>query len=182
MSPTFGPATRNTRSVGEGRNAEAGLMAPRGETPARTLAQQAFATLHAAIIARELEPGMRLPIEELASQLGMSPMPVREALQQLASDGLVEFIPHRGARVAEVSTRDLLDIYEARLRLEPLAASHAAERLTDEDEADIVAAHSDLSAAIKQGAPEVWAIHTRFHMAIYRASHSAWLVRLISPL
>ena len=99
----------------------------------RTLAERAFATLHEAIVTGVLAPGERLPIEELAEVLEMSPMPIREALRLLDSVGLVENIPHRGARVTELSIDDLREVYEARLALEPLAVRHAAENFTDED-------------------------------------------------
>jgi DNA-binding GntR family transcriptional regulator len=72
----------------------------------RTLAEKAFQTLHRAIITGGLRPGSRLPIEELADVLGMSPMPVREAVRRLDAAGLVENIPHRGARVTELSITD----------------------------------------------------------------------------
>src|ERR1700729_2607374 len=77
----------------------------------RTLAEKAFQTLHAAIITGRLRPGTRLPIEELAELLRMSPMPIREALRRLDAAGLVENIPHRGARVTELSITDLEEVY-----------------------------------------------------------------------
>ena len=77
----------------------------------RTLAEKAFETLHAAIITGQLRPGARLPIEELAEVLEMSPMPIREAVRRLDAAGLVENIPHRGARVTELSVTDLAEVY-----------------------------------------------------------------------
>ena len=79
---------------------------PRGH---RTLAEKAFDTLHSAIITGQLRPGARLPIEELADLLEMSPMPIREAVRRLDAAGLVENIPHRGARVTELSITDLAE-------------------------------------------------------------------------
>ena len=99
----------------------------------RTLAERAFATLHEAIVTGVLAPGERLPIQELAGVLELSPMPIREALRQLDSLGLVENIPHRGARVTELSIDDLREDYDARLALEQLAVRHAAEKFTAED-------------------------------------------------
>jgi DNA-binding GntR family transcriptional regulator len=78
----------------------AGEGNPRGH---RTLAEKAYESLHAAIITGRLRPGARLPIEELAEHLDMSPMPIREAVRRLDAVGLVENIPHRGARVTELS-------------------------------------------------------------------------------
>jgi DNA-binding GntR family transcriptional regulator len=149
----------------------------------RTLAERAFATLHEAIVTGVLSPGERLPIEELAEILETSPMPIREALRQLDSVGLVENIPHRGARVTELSIDDLREVYEARLALEPLAVRKAAERFSDADAAraaDRLEAHV---MAYRQRDPGVvWSTHTAFHFALYDAAESRWMRRLIHPL
>jgi DNA-binding GntR family transcriptional regulator len=150
----------------------------------RTLAEKAFDTLHTAIITGQLRPGARLPIEELADLLEMSPMPIREAVRRLDAAGLVENIPHRGARVTELSVRDLAEAYEARLALEVLAIRRAAEpeRFTAARVAEarralrVLTEHADeVSAAASEA-------HTRFHFALYEAADSAWLLRLILPV
>ena len=149
----------------------------------RTLAERAFATLHEAIVTGVLAPGERLPIEELAEILEMSPMPIREALRLLDSVGLVENIPHRGARVTELSIDDLREVYEARLALEPLAVRHAAENFTDQDAqqaADRLAEH--VRASKQRTLGPIWASHTAFHFALYDAANSRWMLRLIHPL
>jgi DNA-binding GntR family transcriptional regulator len=149
----------------------------------RTLAERAFATLHEAIVTGVLPPGERLPIEELAEILEMSPMPIREALRLLDSVGLVENIPHRGARVTELSIEDLREVYEARLALEPLAVQHAAERFTDADAArgaELLEAH--VKAYKQRDLGLVWSTHTAFHFALYDAAESRWMRRLIHPL
>src|ERR1019366_585418 len=79
----------------------------------RTLADRAFAALHDSIVAGHLAPGERLPIEELGVALGMSAMPIREALRRLDAAGLVENIPHRGGRVTQLSIPDLAQLYGA---------------------------------------------------------------------
>ena len=149
----------------------------------RTLAERAFATLHEAIVTGVLAPGERLPIEELAEVLEMSPMPIREALRLLDSVGLVENIPHRGARVTELSIDDLREVYEARLALEPLAVRHAAENFTQENGQRATQALTAHLKASKQRDPgPVWASHTAFHFALYDAANSRWMSRLIHPL
>ena len=149
----------------------------------RTLAERAFATLHEAIVTGVLAPGERLPIEDLAEVLEMSPMPIREALRQLDSVGLVENIPHRGARVTELSIDDLREVYEARLALEPLAVRHAAENFTDADAQQAADRLADHVRASKQRAlGPIWTTHTAFHFALYEAANSRWMLRLIHPL
>ncbi|MHB1835694.1 MAG: GntR family transcriptional regulator [Solirubrobacteraceae bacterium] len=159
------------------------LAALRSTGGHRTLAERAFATLHEAIVTGVLSPGERLPIEELADVLEMSPMPIREALRQLDSVGLVENVPHRGARVTELSIDDLREVYEARLELEALAVRHAAQKFT---EADAAVARERLEEHVKayssRDVRRIWESHTEFHFAIYNAAHSRWMNRLIKPL
>jgi DNA-binding GntR family transcriptional regulator len=148
----------------------------------RTLAEKAFETLHKAIITGRLRPGARLPIEELADVLDMSPMPIREAVRRLDAAGLVENIPHRGARVTELSSADLAEVYDARLALEVLAIRRAAERF-DRHRAEI--AHHRLrmlEQVSDDNSAEASAAHAGFHFALYDAADSAWLLRLIRPV
>lgn len=149
----------------------------------RTLAEKAFAELHEAIVTGQLKAGQRLRIEKLAELLGMSPMPIREALRRLDAVGLVEHVPHRGARVTELSLADLREIYDARLALEPLAVGHAAERFTAEHaNAATEALERHVRAYRRKELQEAWRAHTEFHFALYRLAESTWLIRLITPL
>jgi DNA-binding GntR family transcriptional regulator len=152
---------------------------PRGH---RTLAEKAFETLHSAIITGRLRPGARLPIEELAELLEMSPMPIREAVRRLDAAGLVENIPHRGARVTELSVTDLAEVYEARLALEMLAIRRAAERFTPERESETRTAMSLLHRMSDDNSAATSEAHERFHFALYAAADSTWLLRLIRPV
>jgi DNA-binding GntR family transcriptional regulator len=148
----------------------------------RTLADRAFGALHDAIVTGALAPGERLPIEELGEALGMSAMPIREALRRLDAAGLVENIPHRGARVTELSIADLADVYDARLALEPLAVRRAAQRFTNQHAALATERLAVLASLPDDNSPETWAAHTAFHFALYDAADSIWLGRLIRPL
>jgi DNA-binding GntR family transcriptional regulator len=148
----------------------------------RTLAEKAFETLHRAIIAGQLRPGTRLPIEELAEVLEMSPMPIREAVRRLDAAGLVENIPHRGARVTELSVTDLAEVYEARLALEMLAIRRAAERFDQGHEAVASLRLGMLEGMTEDNSAEASSAHDAFHFALYDAADSAWLLRLIRPV
>jgi DNA-binding GntR family transcriptional regulator len=157
----------------------AGAGSQRGH---RTLAEKAFETLHTAIITGRLRPGARLPIEELATLLDMSPMPIREAVRRLDAAGLVENIPHRGARVTELSVLDLSEVYEARLALEVLAIRRAAQHFTADQAAEsrrCLAVLDGYGDEVSAAASEA---HTRFHFALYEAADSTWLMRLILPV
>ena len=157
----------------------AGDGSPRGH---RTLAEKAFETLHSAIITGQLRPGARLPIEELAELLEMSPMPIREAVRRLDAAGLVENIPHRGARVTELSTTDLAEVYEARLALEVPAIRHAAEHFTPAHETQARHCLETLHRMSDDNSAATSTAHEEFHFALYAAADSAWLLRLIRPV
>jgi DNA-binding GntR family transcriptional regulator len=148
----------------------------------RTLAEKAFATLHGAIITGQLRPGTRLPIEELAEVLEMSPMPIREAVRRLDAAGLVENIPHRGARVTELSITDLEQVYEARFALEILAIRRAAERFDERHEATARDRLAALERRPDDNSADTSAAHAAFHYSLYDAADSAWLLRLIRPV
>jgi len=151
--------------------------------PHRTLADKAFAALHDGIVSGALAPGERLRIEELATALGMSHLPIREAIRRLESTGLVEYLAHRGGRVAELSLDDLRELYEARLLLEPNIIARAAQQLSSDDAKVARAWLEKQKAAEKQGdLAAIWNAHTEFHFTLYRASGSSWLIRLVTPL
>ena len=160
----------------------ADLAEPGPQRGHRTLAEKAFEALHAAIITGRLRPGVRLPIEELADVLDMSPMPIREAIRRLDAAGLVENIPHRGARVTMLSIEDLEDVYEARLALEVPMIRRAAQRF-DAGHKDVAHARfGELHRMSDDNSAAASIAHAAFHFALYDVADSAWLLRLIRPV
>ena len=138
--------------------------------------------LFEAIVDGRLLPGAPLRLKDLAEQLGTSMMPVREAIGRLAALDLVEIEPRKGARVRELTLKDLEDTYFTRLHLETLAVWEAAQHFTAEDSAKASQALVDRETA--QAAGDRMAArdaHERFHFVIYEASGRAWLVRSILP-
>lgn len=105
-----------------------------GAQPAlsRTVSEQVYSFIQRALLSGQLNPGDRLAEGELAAALGISRTPIREALRQLESDGLVVVLPHRGTFVRTLNPRRGRQLYEARLLLEPTAARAAAARITDQ--------------------------------------------------
>lgn len=154
---------------------DVGFVAP------RTLGEAAFSLLHDAILKGHLQPGERLVIERLARTLKMSPVPVREAILHLDALGLVTHVPHKGASVAKLSFDDFRDVSELRSSLESLAIARAAQRFSVEDQAR---ARSLLEVMRSEPAGSMGRCraHGELHMFLYRASRSAWLMRLIQPL
>lgn len=148
----------------------------------RTLAERAFGALRQAIVDGKIRPGERLRIEDLADYLDMSPMPIREAIRHLHAVGLAENIPHRGARVTELSLTDLQEVYDARVTLEPLAVRRAADRFSKADAKEAAARLAALNALPDDNSAPTLAMHTAFHFSLYEAAGSKWLIRLIQPL
>jgi len=98
----------------------------------RTAHEYVLGTLRPAILGGSLKGGTRLVQTELATQLGVSTTPVREALRDLATEGLVFFDPHRGAVVRVLDIDEVREIYELRLTLEPLMVRRIVDRITDD--------------------------------------------------
>lgn len=148
----------------------------------QTAGDQAEEAVFEAIMDGKIPPGAPLRLQELASALGMSIMPVREALRRLEGLGLVEIVAHKGAWVRPLTLVDLHDTYFTRLNLECVAMGAAAERFTPEDAALARAALEEHVAHRRIG-DQVGArnAHERFHFAMYRACGSDWLVRSIQP-
>ncbi|WP_321477431.1 GntR family transcriptional regulator [uncultured Paludibaculum sp.] len=88
-----------------------------------------YEALRQAIVSCSLKPGERLNVEELATKMGVSLTPVRGAIQQLATEGLVEVRPRSGTFVASLTPQDLEDTFKLRSALECLAAEEAVERI-----------------------------------------------------
>lgn len=109
-----------------------------------SLHAQAIERLRDMIVEGELAPGARIVEAELCAQLGISRTPLREALKVLASEGLIELLPHRGARVTEVTAEEIGELFEVIAGLEGLAAELAAERMSDRDLERLEAMHERL--------------------------------------
>lgn len=114
--------------------------------------RDAYAALHAAIVAGDLSPGERLVEEELAERLGQSRGSVRGAILQLGHEGLVVRERNRGARVRRFTVDEAIEILEARAALESVAAGYAALRRTDEEARELRALTDDMGRLHAEGA------------------------------
>lgn len=148
-----------------------------------TLVDLAAEALRDELQSGRLEPGARIHLGDTASRLGMSTIPVREALRTLATDGLVVSLPHRGYRVPEVSVADLEDTYRLRLIVDPLAVDLAVPNLTEEHLARAEEGLTRLAAGLKANDWSATRAGNReFHFAIYEAAEAPRLVKVITLL
>jgi DNA-binding GntR family transcriptional regulator len=148
-----------------------------------TAQEHAATALRADILAGVLAPGHRLVQEDVAERCGVSRVPVREALQQLSSEGLVSHVPHRGFFVTELSVPDLLEVYRLRRILESEALREAVPALRDEDVVDL----REFAGAVERAADagdlaRLTQANRRFHFALFDAAGMPRLSRLLRQL
>lgn len=149
----------------------------------RTAADEAELALLQGVMDGTVASGTHLRLQDLADQLGMSMMPIREALRRLESLGLVEIVAHKGAWVRPLTLEDLLDTYFTRIHLESVALMTAAGRFTAEHAEKAHGLLEEMRQAEDRGDLIDWRnAHEHFHFALYGASGSKWLVRSIMPL
>ncbi len=139
--------------------------------------------LRAAILEGRFRPGEWLRQEKLAQELGVSQMPVREALKELAAEGLIEHVPYRGARVVTYSVDDVQDLYEHRAYLEGRAASIAASLISEKGLEELRNIQSEIE---QNNAPEKVGVYRdlnrQFHQLIYTASKRQYLIRTLNQM
>jgi DNA-binding GntR family transcriptional regulator len=139
--------------------------------------------LRAAILAKEFRPGDWLRQEQLAQQFGVSQTPVREGLQDLVGEGVVERVPYRGIRVIEFTLTDLRDLYRCRMFMEGLAAHYAARNIVPEEIAKLRQLVDEMTTVF---ARKQWVqyreLNRQFHQIIYTASRHAFLIRTLNQL
>ncbi|WP_440712489.1 GntR family transcriptional regulator [Gordonia sp. FQ] len=135
-----------------------------------SLQQIAAEEIRRRIFARELKPGARIEQEALAEEIGMSKIPVREAISALVTEGLVEIFPRRGAFVVEMSPQDIEDHYWMLAHISGRAAARAAETISDETLARLEENLADMEAAHDED--ERSRLGFAFHAAINQAAGS----------
>ena len=145
----------------------------------RPLKQDIFDVLHEKIIAGTYKPGDWLRQDDIATQLGVSMTPVREALDLLVSAGLAERVPYRGVRVREMSTKDVVEAYGLRLFLEAVIAQEAARNITREQIAGLERTLEEMKKheTLKDVSTERRSSR-EFHSAIAEATKNDLLVKL----
>ena len=140
-------------------------------------------TLRDAVRRGILQPGERLMEIQLAEDLGVSRTPVREAIRKLEMEGYVIMMPRRGTYVADLSIRDINEVFEIRTSLESLASGLAAERINEDELEKLQRLLVEIGAYIKSGDMEsIVRTDTEFHDLLYQASRNTRLVGIISNL
>ena len=141
--------------------------------PRLTAHEFVYDTLRRAILGGALPGGAHLVQADIASRLSVSTTPVREALRDLAAEGLVVFRPHIGAVVRELNLAELAELYDIRKALEPLAIRRAAERITPDELAEATSLARQMEA---ESDPATWAVLNRkFHQVLEDAAQAPFI-------
>ena len=135
-----------------------------------TLPMQVLNKLMDWIMDGKLKMGEKLNTEELARQLGVSRMPIREALKSLEKMGLAESIPYVGVKLVSLEQEDVLQIYLMRQLLEPLAAGEACKKITEEQIHELEEIHKEYIPIVEADeidAKKLYLQNRKFHFSMY---------------
>lgn len=142
-----------------------------------------FNTLREAILKGELQPGERLMELQLASKLGVSRTPIREAIRMLEQEGLAVTVPRKGAEVARMTLKDMEDVLEVRDALDELAAQMACERMTSEQLQSLKDTRDEFEKILESGdVKKIADVDVRLHDIIYEATDNARLIALLGNM
>ncbi len=142
-----------------------------------------FNTLRQAILTGELKPGERLMEIHLANRLGVSRTPIREAIRKLELEGLVTMIPRRGAEVAQITEKSMIDVLEVRRTLDALCVELACQRITEQEVNLLRMACEGFEQAVKtKDVKRIAQADVALHDIIVRATGNDRLVQLVNNL
>jgi DNA-binding GntR family transcriptional regulator len=134
--------------------------------------EKAYQAIREGIVSGDYAPGSHLTAQDLAAANGLSRTPVREAMRRLHSEGLISFIPHRGAFVTQMEERDIEKIYDLRTVLESFAAEAAAAEATDAQIAELDRLAQTMVDAVetRKDMDEIARLNNSFHKLIIAAA------------
>jgi DNA-binding GntR family transcriptional regulator len=139
--------------------------------PRAALHEQVSQKLRQMLVENRIAPGAKLNERELADVLQVSRTPLREAIKMLAAEGLVELLPNRGAIAVSLSEADVLNTFEVMAGLEALSGELAAQRITEQELAEIKAMQFEMMAAYtRRDLSNYYRINARIHSAINAAA------------
>lgn len=157
------------------------MTADNGTATNLSTVDQLVVDIRKMIMSGSLVPDQRFSLRALASELGVSFIPVREALRSLESQGLIVSAPGRSSVVAPLNLTDLRSIYRIRLRLEPEIAFRSCELLTPDDFDRLEELIVDFSMDTK-GIDDIYDAHHDFHLELLRPAMTDWDLRVLESL
>jgi DNA-binding GntR family transcriptional regulator len=146
---------------------------------ARSQGERAYLLIRDQIVTLRLAPGSVIEEPRLRQELGLGRTPIREALQRLAHENLVSFVPHRGTFVTDINLTDLRRLTEARFELEGYAARLAAERASGGERASMEALMADLETTDDSDMHTLIRLDQRIHRLVYQATRNPFLQAML---
>lgn len=146
-----------------------------------SVVEQVTKEIRRSILSGALKPGQQFSLREISAQLGISFIPVREALRQLEAQGLVVTRPGKSAYVAPLSHEDLHGIYRLRRQLEPEIGARSC-KLLDESDYNRIERYVDMFGKEDLGIDDVYEAHHQFHLELLRPAATAWDLRILDGL
>lgn len=154
-----------------------------GRAVATTIKGRAYEHIRQGILDATIPVGSAISEYQLAKQIGVSRTPVREALKLLEQEGLVRSVVRRGTFVADLTVRDIVEIYQVRTQLEALAARVAAERMNPTDLKGLVDGLDRAERLARQGRLDAAREHDRnLHKALIESTSNGRLTQILSTL
>lgn len=149
----------------------------------KPLGEVVFEYLRESILNGTLKPGERLMEIALADQMGVSRTPVREAIRKLEKESFVEMIPRKGAYVADLTAKDIIDVLDIRILLEGFASAQAAERMTQEELVKLETTLNAFNDAVERADRQAMIdLDNAFHDCIFDATKNNKLIDIVKDL
>lgn len=183
VQPSVAPQSRPASS-GTGKAGDVSALDEVGSLLHETLGERVTGELRALLIAGRLAPGEKLSLRRVAEALGVSMMPVREAVSRLAADKALEVLPGRAVRVPVLTLAQFRELTRIRLVVEGFAAEEAAKAITDAQIAAVARHEAAFLAAAKDPPDPAAAVAANrdLHFALYEAAGMPSLIEMISRL
>lgn len=147
----------------------------------KTKAEMIYGMLREVIVSGELPPGERIVLRKVASDLGVSTIPVREAIKFLEAEGLVDVSAHSEVTVSSLSIKDFRELSSIRVLLESHAVRLATERLTQELVEELLNQIDEMEKGVAEGR-EYGILNRQFHQTIYNHCGNDHLIKIINEL
>ena len=148
-----------------------------------TKSKKAYLLLYEELVKNNIEPGTFLDEQELVKQFNLGRTPIREAVKQLAIEGLLEVLPRKGILVKPVTTEYLRDILETRSYLEPHVAGLAAQRISSEEIIRMWQLHAEFASMLKE--ENHWklsCLDKKLHQAVANAARNKVMIEVLDRL
>jgi DNA-binding GntR family transcriptional regulator len=149
----------------------------------KTKNEAIYEMLRQEILQAKIKPGEKIVVSDLSKKIGVSEIPIREAVKKLESEGFLTVMPHVGITVSKLDPDEVVEFYLIRIELESLASRLATPHINQEDIEYLTEKNQEMKSALDRDDPEMLAaLNKQFHLKIYAAAKRPHLYKLIADL